>query len=47
MYKKFINENTQDLALTNLIDPSKIPKDLYTQLLEYDFLNKKVFVLNL
>lgn len=46
LYKKYINESTHDLALTNLIDPSKVPKDVFSQLLEYDYLNKKVIKLN-
>lgn len=39
--RKFIAENIHDICLTNLIDPSKLPKDLTAQIIENDFLNKK------
>lgn len=39
--RKYICENIHDLCLANLIDPSKLPKDLQMQIIENDYLNKK------
>ena len=45
--KKLTTENIHDLGGTTLVDPSKMPRDLINQISENDFLNKKVFILNL
>jgi hypothetical protein len=39
--KRLLNENIFELANANLIDSSKLPKDISNQILENDYLNKK------
>ena len=41
LIKKLLNENLHDLAMANLIDPSKLPKDISLAILENDFIIKK------
>ena len=39
--KRILNENIFEIGVGNLIDPSKLPKDIIAQVLEADYLNKK------